>query len=552
MKKWQIFLGLILSLCWLPIANAVTAQASVSTSIVGVNQAIELTVSIDKKVDSDALDLSALREAFVVGRPQVSSSYQNINGKSSTKTQWILAIAPKKAGRAEIPVFSIDGYKTRPIRLEVRQDAQSAQSATQEKDLIIKASLDRANIYEGETTLLHLTMYLGVELQNARIEPPQAEGVTLKQLGKDKQYRTQISGRNYMGVDVTYQVIPEKAGDIKIKGAVLSGEKITGRSGFFNAPALAIPVQAQGNTLEIKVIPKPENIAGVWLPTAKLSVTQSWQPDLSGLNGNSLKVGSPIERNIELRAKGVDVLKMPDIHFNYPSSLKVYEEKPEFSVEGDETVMRLKQVIIARRSGEVSLPGLDVNWFNTEKGEQEKSHIDGLTVNVLPDPDQKKALPSVVVPAQNLGAVSQKGTQCPAPPQVTDSGQVEKTPVYWIFATLFFAFLWLATLFFYMKSNKKPVIPIEKRGGGKDKLDIKHCRELIKNREDIALIQYLHEMDLSLYPPELVKDIEAELKQMQSSRYAREKNAWSGEKLLRLLKALHGKTKDNKAELAKL
>lgn len=546
MKRWKIFLVLCINLCWLPIAHAVTATASVSTSIVAVDQAVQLVVSIDKRVPSDAIDFDALSADFVVGRPNVSTNYQNINGKSSIKTEWKIAIAAKRSGSVTIPSFDIDGYKTQVIQLDVRDNAQSAQDASQKKDIIMRATLDRAEFYEGETAQLHLTMYLGIELQNARIQSPQGEGLEIKQVGTDKQYRTQISGRNYMGVDVVYQVTPTKAGKLNIHGAVLSGEKVTGRGGFFDQPTLALPVESRSQDLTINILPKPETISGLWLPTEKLTVTQSWEPDLSGLNETKLNIGSPIERNIELRAVGVDVLKMPKIQFNYPQSVKVYDEKPEFSVQGDETVMRIKQVIIPREQGEISLPSLDIDWFNSKTHRQEKSHIDGLIFNAIADPEQKVLhSPQIApIPAQAIPAVEPE-YECPT------TTEIESTPIYWIIASISFALLWLVTLFFYFR--KTPQIMKQEKEKAKYKIDIKYCQQLIHDQDDIALVQYIRGLDLSQYSQQLMSEIEQELEQLQASRYSKKQIIWSGDKLLHVLKRLNAiATKNKKEGLAKL
>lgn len=548
MKRWKILLALCINLCCSPIAYAVTASASVSNSIAAVEQAIQLVVSIDKRVPSDVVDFDALATDFVVGRPHVSTNYQNINGTSSIKTQWRLAIAPKRSGVVTIPSFDIDGYLTQPIQLDVRESSQGARNASQEKDIIMQARLDRSELYEGETALLHLTMYLGIELQNARIQSPQGEGLEIKQIGTDKQYRILLSGRNYMGVDVTYQVTPTKAGLLRIQGAKLSGDKVTQRGSFFNDPALAIPLEKRAPDIEVTVKPKPEGISGAWLPTEKLTIIQSWQPDVSGISGSEVEMGSPIERNIELRAIGVDMLKMPRVEFSYPASVKVYNEKPEFSLEGDETLMRIKQVIIPREQGEIELPGLDIDWFNSKTHQQQRGHIDGLTLNVIADPEQEPVAAVVTTPTPaQVTPTSDVQPECPAPEAATTNSS------YWMIACIGFASLWLITLFLYLtKARAVPKIT-QTSSNPRGNIDVPYCRRLIQSRDDIALLQYMLSIDARLYPQQIMAEIEHELKLLQASRYAKQQTSWSGDRLLQALKQLQrGVDQSEKEGLAKL
>ncbi len=75
---------------------------------------------------------------------------------------------------------------------------------------------------------------------------------------------------------------------------------------------------------------------------------------------------------------------MPDLAIDYPQSVRVYADKPVYSRDGDYTIMTVKQVIIPRETGKITLPALSINWFNTESGEQQTSELAGLDLTVKP------------------------------------------------------------------------------------------------------------------------------------------------------------------------
>ena len=172
-----------------------------------------------------------------------------------------------------------------------------------------------------------------------------------------------------------------------------------------------------------------------------MELEQQWQPDAS-----EIKVGEPISRTITLRIKNAEQSTLPNLNLKYPNSVRVYDESPVYGSDDDFTFMTIKQVIIPRQSGEITLPPLSINWWNTATSKQETSKIDGLTLSVLPgDPSSQAFLPPQALQPDNT-----------EPAATNIQTEVVKDRGWWPWLSLCLAILWLVTLVLWRLEKNKP------------------------------------------------------------------------------------------------
>jgi len=101
---WQSLV--LLSLLFTSVAQAATSlNVQVDKNPVMLGEELRLSIQIDEKVSSSAIDFSILANDFRVGPPSVSQSMQIINGQSSQSTIWQLSLFAKTTGTFEIPAF---------------------------------------------------------------------------------------------------------------------------------------------------------------------------------------------------------------------------------------------------------------------------------------------------------------------------------------------------------------------------------------------------------------------------------------------------------------
>ncbi|QMV16935.1 BatD family protein [Vibrio spartinae] len=515
---WILFIGLMVSL-----STQAATYATVSKNKVTLNELFQLQIITDQKASGDDVNFEKLTPEFFVNRPSFGTSTNIINGQRSVRSEWDVSIAATRTGVVTIPSFEVNGEKTQPIAIQVVQDS----TLPNDDDLIeIHSTLDKKTLYPDESTLLHVKMMVKVNprrLQDTKITPPSVDGMNLEAASDSEQHREIISGLSVTVVQQTFRVTAQKPGRFTVTEPQFRSTLLY--SGM-NGETKVLTLSTTAKQFPIQVMAKPKNYQGAWLPTASLSLTQHWT-DSQGkpLTGRSaaLKVGDSITRTLELKLKGVSQDKIPDLQINYPDSVRVYQEKPQYkTLDNDETVMTLKQVLIPNQSGQIKLPGVSLNWWNTQKQRQRRAILTGLTLNVAKG-----------APVDTVVSLPQSSAKASVPPREI---QV-KDPGIWPYLTALFAVLWMVTSGCWLyriwhtkrsKSVEAPDLPTET-----EPLSLK---EALKQQDGIR-IQHLVQAqiaELGLSAEER-ESIENEVSKLQASIYSSRQEAYDPKPLLRLL-----------------
>ncbi len=511
---------LLLTFLTAPYTWAATAIATVSTNEVTLDEPFQLQILIDESLSNSDLNISALDEDFLYSQPSVSSSTSIINGKATRETSWLLTLVAKKEGTFTIPAFNLKGNKTAPIQIEV---SASTTQKNNVQNIQVKGNLNTDEGYIGESFIYSLTMMIGSRVDNPHLHPPQGEGLIIEQLGEDVRSENIINGRHYIVINRQYSVTPTQSGQLTIEGGVLTGTEL--RASRWNN-VLKVPFERTSSPLSLNIKPKPENYQGFWLPTPSLKLTQRFENENIDAN-KSLKVGEPINRELTLSIKNIAQSAMPDLNITYPDTVRVYSDKPVYSMDGSHRIMTIKQVIIPREAGTIELPPISINWFNTKTEQEEVSSLDGLVLDVkaaetsspLVD-NQHILLPDLQTKTQIIKEV--------------DAG-------FWPMLSAFFAALWLITLGFYFQ-QKKSTKPLAKKQAEKTDENLSLLIQAVKEKEFVAVSTYYRLWDKSSLSAELKEEIDLEINAMMASRYSEqsssitsEPNTWQNAHLITLL-----------------
>ncbi|ODA35616.1 BatD family protein [Veronia pacifica] len=501
-------------------ANALEALATVSDNPVSVNQVFELTISVDGDVDTDSLDLSALRQHFQVGSPNVSSQSQWINGDFSQNVVWKVALAAKEVGTWTIPSLDLGKVKTNPIEVKVEKGTSSS---SKRLDVDLQDQLEKDSLFVGESTRYQLAIFIGENMQQANLSPPTADGVDVVQVGEDQRKDVVRNGKRYVIISRTYELTPQKDGDILLKGSTLSGNVI--KQGRRFGSSVSLPVERKTSDILLSVKPVPADFTGVWLPTPDLKISQRWQPET-----DKIKAGEPLTRFITLRIKNINQSRFPNIKLKYPDTVRVYDEKPVYSDQDGYTVMTLKQVIIPRREGNVTLPGLTVKWWDTVNEASRESNIAPINLTIQPGETQN----TPVLP-DSLGAKTNEI----APPitektiTVTDAG-------FWPYLTALFAFLWLVTLIVAWRELVKRQPSTTSQASYESDL-LTELTRTVQLGDPIQIQRAYRHWQSAYNEHPMMAEIKAEIDAMNMSLYSKNKSAgertndWSNKALMSML-----------------
>lgn len=505
-----------------PLALATNVLATVSKNKVVKNEVFQLRIVVDKKVSSDALDFRSLEQDFYLGRPSFGSSVNIINGDRSTRSEWNITLAPQRLGVATIPAFTLDGASSKPIKIQVSVDSNEPKIS----DLIeVQSQLSKSQLYPNESAILTTRLIVKADprrLQNPNVIPPKAQGISLVALGEPKQYQSVLDGVEVTVLDQSYRVTADAAGEftlsgIGFKGSVVYGDDRTGTTKLVSANTPA-------KQFTIKVKPIPADYKGKWLPAASLLLSQQWQDSngeqIDASTAHSTRVGESITREINLDIQGLAAERFPEIKISYPSSVRVYQEKPKFSeLANGVTRMTIKQVIIAEQKGEVKLNDIKLNWWNSSDSSAQESVLSGLSLDVSP------------APALNNEPISSPSTSQPTTKTVAlyDAG-------YWPYLTAAFAILWLATLVLLLrKRQKSPQIntQVQQTSTTADKL-VNALKQDDKVKASFLVRTWLDEH------PYIGSDhkqkIDKQVAEMNQSQYSNNSQNWQASELIALIK----------------
>ncbi|MDF2152686.1 BatD family protein [Vibrio sp. CAU 1672] len=544
-KSVSLIVILLTSLLASVSVYAQSLQASVNKTQVAKNEVFNLRIIADSKLASDAIDFSVLERDFFIGQPRYGSSSTNINGRKSLRTEWTIAIAAMKTGNVTIPSFNANGMKTEPIQLTVSVNPAEPQQA----DLFsFDLSVDTPELYPQQSTLLRTQLLIKVDprrLENLQLIPPAVDSMQLEPMGEMKQNQRIMDGLQVTVVEQTYRLIASKPGTHILHGPGLSGSYIYGDP--LTGATKVLPIKSKPELMPIKVKPLPENYQGNWLPASALEITQTWQDG----NGNSLSAGTEhlveqggsLTRTIRISARGIQAGQLPPIDLDYPRSVRVYPEQPQYQSERDGTVtMTVKEVLIPTEPGELNLPGYELNWWNSQQDQAQRAEVPGLTIAV------QKSDAGLI----NLAPLDTIQEAPLSPPAQANTGVDTR----WRMLTFVFATLWLTTAalaIWLWKSNKtRSVKPENTSPPVADK-----SLDSIIRAGDPAIIERAVNEHLRLFHHQFdynaVEAVKTELRMMNQARFSQQTSSWQPDTLLEHIRHLRKSAPDKKdIPLAKL
>lgn len=390
-------------------ADSFSAQVSRTTLTAG--ETLDLILESSDTTPAARPDLTPLNTLFnILGTRQVNQ-ISDIAGKRASKTRWIISLQPKHMGYVVIPPLQLNGKTSKPITLHIEEDNPTADSGTL-APVFIDTSLDQESVYVQAQAVLTLRIYHSVSLyDDSSLTPLQIPNARVEQLGKTRTYEKVIAGVRHGVIELRYAIHPQYSGDLIIPGqrfrATLVDRQQPGAFRPFGArPGPMAEVQSPDIPLAVK--PKPADFpANVpWLPARSLSIDEAWVPE-----SGEIRTGDSLTRNLILKADGLSSAQLPALSETRIAGLRYYPDQPrlhdEISENGLTGTREESLALVPTRPGEITLPAVEVFWWNTRADRLEHTSLPARTLNILEDP-ASQALPdsdpqpAIPVPAPRL------------------------------------------------------------------------------------------------------------------------------------------------------
>lgn len=403
--RLKIFLGLLLfaSVSW---SMATVLNANIDRKQVGIDESFHLSLRLDDATNA-VPNLTPLKQDFIILSTSKSSQFSIINGKATSQTQWTIGLAPKHSGLLQIPAIHVGTYASNPLSINVSTASSLASSTTTVnkkqagqafQDIFMKVSTSPKTIYVGNQLLYRVRIFSDTDIFQPLLTAPIADNATIRLLGKGAYYEAKRNQRTYQVSEKDFVIIPNHAGTITIRAPVLNGRlpmalninslNNNNLNSLFSNSLVGLngkPVHVSAKPIQIMVHAIPNGIdPSTWLPTNKLRLTQSWSGDI-----HTWHVGDPLTRQVTILANGIAATQLPNIPMpSHHTDFNMYRDKglADDSLQGDTLIGKRveKFVVIPTHAGQLTLPAIQLPWWNTQTKTMQMATLPALRVTVLP------------------------------------------------------------------------------------------------------------------------------------------------------------------------
>lgn len=379
-RVWAWWL-LLCGLCISAGAQAVSVRAWLDRTSMQLGETVTLNVEVQGDTHAAKPDFSALGQDFDLLGTQSSTSFNIINGQTSSKLLWAVALQPKHAGTLTIPALTVDGKSTQPITLTVSDNAPA--SGKPGGDVYIETLLEPHAPYVQQQIRLTVKLYYAVNLTDGNLDDPQAKGLVVTKLGQDNNYRAVVGGKQYRVVERHYSLLPENSGKMTLPSIFFRGHVLDPGTIdlFMNSGRV---VTAHSDPISIDVRPRPANSGdGMWLPARSVTLTED------GLDAKTkAQVGTPLTLTLRLQAQGLGFEQLPELKLPAIDGADVYPDKTTTRNRNDGEWIYGDRVrkfaIVPNRSGKLTLPSISIDWWDTAHDRPETAQIASRTIDVSP------------------------------------------------------------------------------------------------------------------------------------------------------------------------
>jgi len=366
-------------------------SASIDRKVINYGENIFLTIDSNNSAGRTP-NLTILKRQFsVIGNVKTGSPYIS-NGKRRYRTIWKFVLTPKRSGTLNIPAISVNGEKTKAIQIRVianKPKNKMKKVIANTHDILVTATIDKNKVYPGQMLTYTLSINSPKKgskdsIKNYSVTPPYLKGAIIIPLSKPIiSLATQRSKPRTISTQ-SYAIFARQPALYQIEPAIVN---IATNSDNIEAKKLSL----KANKLHFEVIKEAnQNSLGYWIPTTKLTLSQSWQ------GRQIVNVGDSVKRIIEIKASSVDADRLPLIsplsHENATIILEDVVVKNE--IENNKLIaIRQESITITfTQPGTISFEPIDLHWWNTQLGQARITSLSAQNF-LVKEPDVIQSIP---------------------------------------------------------------------------------------------------------------------------------------------------------------
>jgi len=423
-------------------AAGVTAKLDRNSAVVGETVTLILETS-DTNQSLDA-DFSVLEKDFDVLNRRSETQMSFVNGNQTASVRLVITLEPNREGNLTIPALKFPGASSNPLVLKVATAPELAPGAAEPVFIEVTVQPGEGPYYVLSQISLMVRIFYQANLTEAAINPPTPEQASVRLLD-EVPYQSDRNGERYRVLERRYAIFPERSGTLTIPAMQLSGRLIERPSDRLWQPTVrGRRVQVESEPLTLEISPRPASFTGdSWLPARRVTLSQQIS------DNGKLRVGEPITRTVIVDAVGLEENMLEEPVWPDLPETRIYPDQPQgISRDDGEWVLGHKEfryAIVPEQPGELVLPEIRLEWWDTVNHQQRTAMLREHRVNVLPS----ELAPTAAIPPPTAGLQSDMPMGVSA-----DSSGFSGNALLWKISTTAFAVLWLLTLALYFRRGR--------------------------------------------------------------------------------------------------
>jgi len=417
----------------LPLEAAI--QAQLDRNRITEGETVTLTILTDDPRQSLDTDFSALDKDFQIIDRRSETQLSIVNGRQTAVVRLLLTLEPKAQGVFVIPSLKFGSDSTQAISVEVVPAPELEPGSQPPVFIEVELTPAEGPYFVHAQVGLIVRVFYQQNLTEAAISQPEPSPAAVRLL-QETPYQAERGGERYRVLERNYAVFPERSGELTIPPMQLTGRLVERRTSNVWQPAVrGRRVRVESEPLHLLIEPKPVEFTGTqWQPARNYRLTQQVS------SGDSLRVGEPVTRTVIIDAIGLEENMIVEPAWPGLPGVRIYPDQPQGITRDDgQWVLGHKEfryAVVPEQEGELVLPELKVEWWDTQNNRARTAVLDAHTVFVQP---------SALVPSPAQTAVP-AGTAIEGMTSSNGFGAREE-PAYWRGLAFLFAMLWLLTLF---------------------------------------------------------------------------------------------------------
>jgi hypothetical protein len=431
-------------LCLSLLLGAIGAQAQTRAWLDRDRIALDETATLNIETGqlAGAPDYSPLLGQFQLSGHTSSRRIESVNGRTTTRTLYAVALQPRRDGVIGIPSLRVGSQATAPLALTV---TPASSAPTRAGGIVfIQSEADDADPYVQQAVGYVVRLYYAVPLISGQLDQAAPEGASLQRVGEDLQYSRELGGRRYTVVERRYVLVAERSGPLVIPGARFQGQGVGGFfDDLFGDGRRALNASAAARTLQVRSA--PANAPQPWLPLRGLRLRYTATPQQA-------RAGEAVTVAVEAVADGASATQVPELQLGAGEGAQVFAEPAQVDERltsgRPRTTVSRRFSIVPGRAGPLRIDGPRLAWWDVDAGAARIATLPALTLQVAPGVGSFAAPPpdASTVPVGD-GRIVVPGVQ----------GRI----LPWALATVVFAVLWFVTLMWALHRRPPPVATID-------------------------------------------------------------------------------------------